>query len=394
MPAILSPSGISKATREYFKLVRWLGLPVSTLLGVDEQLPLLEKAVVQEMIASNGPIPQGEEFVHFYVGPPGSMGMMPGAVGSLGIFFFEGIRLTSVQIGPSRMIGLIGAPSSFCHAGLLRSGIPKAKVRNIPVPLDENTWNPSVEPAFPKEGRFRFLYMNSIYERKGLDVLLRAYWQAFSKSDPVELVIKSYRENDRPDPASKYVSSLAEKHKFIPSQGAPVRVIDYAIHDEDVPSFIKSFDAVVSTHRSEGFGLTPFYAMALGVPVVVTDFGGVTDFCRDDTSWLVSVEKMSSPSNVETKIFGHLRGSTWAEPSVEAAAQAMRDCLEKSKERFERADRGRTLVRENYSYAKTAMSLLEALETACPGFKKKSLRMLTSAANERYEGRPFRMLEL
>jgi glycosyltransferase involved in cell wall biosynthesis len=393
MPAMLSPSGISRATREYYKLIKWLGLPVTTLLGLNEHLPLLEKSVVDSMIHDSGMLPDGDEYVHFYVGTPGGMGMMPKASGTIGVFFFEGTQLSPLQVAPARMTSIIGAPSSFCHSGLLRSGISPAKIKRIPIPLDESVWNQSVQPAFPFEGRFRFLFMNSIYERKGLDVLLRAYWQTFSKRDPVELYVKSYKENDRPDPAAKYIAAVAEKYRFVMSECAPVRVLDVPMRDEEIPSFIKSFDAVVSMHRSEGFGLTPFYAMALGTPVVATDFGGVTDFCKEDTAWIVNVDRMSEPSSEETRIFDHLRGAMWAEPSIESASQTLRRCINDHQGRAEKAERARVLLSDNYSYAKVGSAIVSAIEGACPGFTDK-VKAGKTFINERYEGQPFKMIEL
>ena len=107
------------------------------------------------------------------------------AVAFLGVVFFEGNRLSPGQLSPCRALKVICAPSSFCRSGLLRSGIPNGKIKLVPVPLDTSAWSPEVKPRFPNEGRFRFLFMNSIYERKGLDVLLRAYWDEFSASEPV-----------------------------------------------------------------------------------------------------------------------------------------------------------------------------------------------------------------
>lgn len=392
MPAVLSPSGISKATREYFKLIKWMGLPVSTTLGIDEQLPLLEKGVTADMISVSGPIPEGERFVQLHVGPPNNMGIMPRSEAVMAIFFFEGAQLSPSQLGPARSVRIVGAPSGFCHTGLLRSGIKPYRVKRIPMPLDEATWNPSVNALFPNEGKFRFLYLNSIYERKGLDVLLRAFWQEFGPNEPVELLVKSYRENDRPSPAENYIAGIASKYNMRPEDGAKVSVIDTPISDEDVPRFMKSFDAVVSTHRSEGFGLTPFYAMSMGIPVIVTDYGGVTDFCRDDTAWLVDVDRMVQPGEAEMNTFDHLRGTLWAEPSIESARKALRDCFWDEKGRLERADRGRALVTQNHSYGLVGGMLMSALEAACPGFSKAV--SMEKFVNEKYEGKPFKMLEL
>jgi hypothetical protein len=129
---------------------------------------------------------------------------------------------------------------------------------------------------------------------------------------------------------------------------------------------MKSFDALVSTHRSEGFGMNPWHAMALGVPVICTDYGGTTDFAGDDTAWLVEAGT-SRPSGGEVAIFPHLDGITWAEPSVESAMEQMRACVSDHEERTRRAAAGVELVREKYCYARTGVSLMVALEMAVPG---------------------------
>jgi len=170
-------------------------------------------------------------------------------------------------------------------------------------------------------------------------------------------------------------------------------IVDDPMRDEDVPAFMKSFDAVVSTHRSEGFGLTPFYAMALGVPVVATDYGGVTDFCCDDTAWLVDVDRMTEPSGEEKKIFGHLRGIQWAEPSLESAKAMLRECFSNEAERDKRVQKGRSLVADHFSYARCASALTDAFNAAMPNCLSKTVPA-QSFVNEKFEGDPFKMLEL
>src|SRR5262249_29627249 len=79
-------------------------------------------------------------------------------------------------------------------------------------------------------------------------------------------------------------------------------------------------DAYVSLHRSEGFGLTMAEAMALGKPVIATRYSGNLDFMTDDNSLLVDCR----PVPVARSAHLYRTGCTWAEPSVEHAAQLMR----------------------------------------------------------------------
>jgi glycosyltransferase involved in cell wall biosynthesis len=295
------------------------------------------------------------------------MSIVKSARALVGMFVMEGQRLASIQTEPCRRADVCAVPSTFCAKACISSGIPRDRVKVVPYPLDSSIWNTEVQPSLARDGRFRFLYMNSIYERKGLDVLLRAYWLEFGKNEPVLLTIKSYRENDRPDPATNFIAKVAREMGIDPNERAPIAVIDEPMRDDKVPAFVRSFDAVVSPHRSEGFGMGPWYAMALGVPVICTDYGGVTDFATDDTAWLVDVENMQRPSLSEVEIFGHLDGIVWAEPSAESLRVQMRSCASDVNSRMEKSGNGADLVASRYSYDVVGQKLLDTIDTALPG---------------------------
>lgn len=395
MPTILNPSGISRASREVFKLIRHMGLKVSTLLTLDEELHLLEEEVVDSMTEASAPFNRQEGFIQLHVGPPNNMSVLKSARAVIGFFVMEGQRLSPMQVEPCRRASLCLVPSNFCHRACLASGVPRSRVRIVPYPLDTSRWHPGVQPISPPGGRFRFLYMNSIYERKGLDVLLRAWWEEFGPGDPVVLVIKSYRENDRPEPASVFMQEVAQRALVDPGQRAPIVIADEPIRDDDLPGFVRSFDAVVSTHRSEGFGMTPWYAMALGVPVICTDYGGTTDFATEDTAWLVDVEGMSCPSRKEIDIFGHLDGITWAEPSVRSAREQMRACFAQERERRERSKAGSSLLAERYNFDAVGRSFEEALRMLPCGSSALKDRVPPVRVPPRFDGEnPAEMIEI
>lgn len=80
-------------------------------------------------------------------------------------------------------------------------------------------------------------------------------------------------------------------------------------------------DIVLSLHRSEGFGLVPAEAMAMGKPVVATGWSGTEDFLDD--RWAVRVPARLVPAVDPRGVFS-APGAMWAEPDVEAAAEALR----------------------------------------------------------------------
>ena len=87
---------------------------------------------------------------------------------------------------------------------------------------------------------------------------------------------------------------------------------------EDMASLIASSDAVISLHRSEGFGLLLAQAMLAGKPVVATGWSGNLDFMDRDCARLVDYDLVA----VED-IQGLYAGGHWAEPDPEDAARQL-----------------------------------------------------------------------
>ena len=49
----------------------------------------------------------------------------------------------------------------------------------------------------------------------------------------------------------------------------------------DLPKYYKTADLCVQTSIAEGLGLSPIEALACGIPVIVTEVGGLTDLIED-----------------------------------------------------------------------------------------------------------------
>ncbi len=58
-------------------------------------------------------------------------------------------------------------------------------------------------------------------------------------------------------------------------------LIDYNLDDDEYFTLLSQCDVFVSLHRSEGMGLTPIEAGLCGLPVIYTNYGGVTEFMED-----------------------------------------------------------------------------------------------------------------
>jgi glycosyltransferase involved in cell wall biosynthesis len=76
----------------------------------------------------------------------------------------------------------------------------------------------------------------------------------------------------------------------------------------------------VSLHRSEGFGLAIAESMALGKPVISTDWSATAEFVNHDNGCPVPAKLIALDQNHGP----YAKGSTWAEPDVRHAAEWMK----------------------------------------------------------------------
>lgn len=399
----LNPSGLSWVGQSYFNcftkynirtIPLWIGPPET-----DSRFALDPATAEAMLLAASRPIEDGA--IQLHAGRADEVKALKGRSLLIGSMVLEGNRLNPDHARICAGMDAIATPASFCRKACLSSGVPKDKLFHLPYVLDSGVWNPSVRANRPEGWRIRMLYMNTMYERKGWDLMLKAFWQEFSADDPVELTLKSYRENDRAENAEVLVAVEAAKLGVDRNRRAPIVVMDQLIPAGEIPSFMKSFDVYVSPHRSEGFGMNPWHAMALGVPVVCTEYGGNTDFCKPDTSWLVAVSGWSKPGRKESEIFPHLAGTTWAEPDVDDLRRQMRACLTDRVEAAKRASAGAALVARAYSPERVMSCFESILRAKSPGAWERlclsrNIEMLVKQPSPRFEsvGKPLRMMEI
>jgi glycosyltransferase involved in cell wall biosynthesis len=84
---------------------------------------------------------------------------------------------------------------------------------------------------------------------------------------------------------------------------------------------IQLADCFISLHRSEGYGYSIAEAMALGTPVVATDYSGSSDFLSAREGWPVPYEMIDV---LPEEYFFWEPGMAWAEADIHAAAEQLR----------------------------------------------------------------------
>ncbi|MFC5354302.1 glycosyltransferase [Azospirillum himalayense] len=185
------------------------------------------------------------------------------------------------------------------------------------------------------EDRFLFLYTfdwNSYPARKNPAAVVAAFQAAFpDPAAPVSLVLKTMGAAD-----DAHWQALARMIEDDPRIG----VVNTVLARDAVLGLCSVCDAVVSLHRSEGYGRTLAEAMLLGKPVVATAWSGNTDFCTPDTAAQVAVRFVS----VKAGEYPYGEGMRWADPDHNAAVEAMRRVAGDAAYRSHIAEKGRRFM--------------------------------------------------
>lgn len=174
---------------------------------------------------------------------------------------------------------------------------------------------------YDKEHPFVFLSVFKWEYRKGWDVLLDSYWNAFESSDPVELHVHTYLPATERGSANIYhhMESYAQQHFGLSLSQLPRVVwINSALNassvDEVLPAaartehalvksqitlrrysrmnmreILRAADAFVLPTRGEGWGLPIAEAMSMALPVIVTNCSGILAYAREENAFLIPV---------------------------------------------------------------------------------------------------------
>jgi len=146
----------------------------------------------------------------------------------------------------------------------------------------------SQAPAFLTD-RFVFYNISQFSTKKGIDLMLRAYYGAFhGKGEEVVLMFKTYvnmmgRSNEQAK-LQQYVEAVKAGMR-LPKEGyPPVMLITKTLTDEQITKMHATGDAYVCSSRGEGWCIPAFEALAYGNKLVTTLWGGMGEFAQRDES--------------------------------------------------------------------------------------------------------------
>jgi len=183
---------------------------------------------------------------------------------------FESDKIPEDWIHHLQIADKVLVPSKWCQSIFKNQGI---ETTVVPLGYDQETYKPLERVRKPTDP-FIFLHYEAFNARKGFLELFRAFTKEFDKTEPVRLILKTVQ----PIPPIP----------IIPSQYPNIEVITEKYNDGQMKNLLTRSDCFVFPSRGEGFGLTPLEAMATGIPAIIPNAHGITEYF--DPSCMIEVQ--------------------------------------------------------------------------------------------------------
>ncbi len=159
---------------------------------------------------------------------------------------------------------------------------------------------------------------------------------------------------------------------------ANIHLIGARLSHADQQALQAACDALLSAHRSEGFGLNLAEFLAAGRTVIATDYSGSRDFLDESTGYPVEVSLVE----VERRAGPYGPHAVWAEPDLDALVAGLRAAASEADDRQRRGAAARARMAEAFSPAaigarmRARLSLLDGERTTPDGFTPTALASL------------------
>jgi glycosyltransferase involved in cell wall biosynthesis len=235
-------------------------------------------------------------------------------------------------------------PSKWCQQIFAKAGF---ETTVVPLGYDDRvfTYKPRIDKRAARQD-FVFMHYNAFNLRKGFTEVFKAFCKAFDKTEPVRMIFKTTLEHN-PLPITK-------------AEYPNIDIIHGKITEYELRDLLYKADCFVYPARGEGFGITPLEAMATGIPAIVPNAHGITEYFDADYMYEAKVDSYCPAiySRYKNQDVGKM-----VVCDVDQLAQQMRYVYEHQDEAREKGRKAAEYVKR-WTFQKTAENLKRIFEGA------------------------------
>jgi len=235
----------------------------------------------------------------------------------------------------------IVVPNKFQYNVFKDSGIPESKLRIIPHGTETEKF-----PYYnrPKRDFFTFGIAGYLNDRKGVFELIRAFASEFDILEPVRLRL--------------HTTNLDFLYyKFF--RDSRIITDGESLSHGQVNDFYKELDCFVFPSKAEGIGQPPREAMATGLPVILTNYSGLSEIAHKDICYPLQPNRFVRGVNPHT----FEQPGDWAEIDIQELMGQMRYVYENQAEAKRKGKKAAQTIREKYSWELAAEKMIQFLQT-------------------------------
>lgn len=231
--------------------------------------------------------------------------------------FFETDKLKPIEIQMINNLDFVFVASEWAKKVLIDNNIT-IPIHISRLGIDPEIFNESVNNTVKKEDKYVFINIGKWEIRKGHDILVELFNEAFTTQDNVELWMLNHNPflNEHETQAWTQLyskSKLSDKIKILP------RVSTH----QKLAQLIALSDCGIFPARAEGWNNEVPEMFALNKPVILTNYSAHTEYANKDNAFLINIDELVPA--VDDKFFdGYGNWANFSDNQYEQAISHMR----------------------------------------------------------------------
>lgn len=270
-------------------------------------------------------------------------------------------------------VDFIWVPSEFNRQTFTNAGVNASKLDILPETIDLLHFDPDVThvttaaslsagpEVLESPAQFNFLSVFKWEPRKAWDTLLQAYFDEFSNcsdTTKVHLYIRSNVDAENVNAFESWIKRYLATTGLTASQLPKVTLMHRFVPYSKLPTLYKAAQAFVTPTRGEGWGLPIMEAMSMGLPVITTQWSGLTEFTTADTVYYLKYKLVDGPQT----------GHKWAQADLPDLRRALRQVYSQPDKAAQVGKAARVHLLDKFQPEAAALQVVDKIRAQIPNF--------------------------
>jgi hypothetical protein len=200
--------------------------------------------------------------------------------------------------------------------------------------------------------------------RKGIEESICAYLSAFPGKNDVVLYVKTSQGAYTPENTRQLTEKLDKIYARFKNAPHPRVILDTTLRPDDyIDSLVANCDVYISLCNSEGVGLGACQAALKGKIIVMTGYGGQTEYIKEGCWVNYALNVVKVPKGFVDWIKPPQK---WGYPTIDHAVKILNDVYNDPKPYLDKSQNNRAHILSKFSYLSQGKILKSILGGLCP----------------------------